>query len=51
MGHNDGSVCRFEDTMKILRCPRRWRALLVVMAVSVICDGERDAGLGEAAAR
>src|SRR5579864_2431238 len=44
MAHNDGSVCRFENAMKVLRRVRGWRTLLVVMALAAMVSATRVSG-------
>src|SRR5260370_40936062 len=44
MAHNHDTVCRSEDAMKILRRLRRWRTLLMVMALAAMVSATRVSG-------
>ena len=44
MAHNDGTICRFENAMKVLRRVRRRRTLLVVMALAAIVSATQVSG-------
>src|SRR5712691_9592624 len=44
MAHTDGCDRRFENAVKILRRPRRWRTLLMVMALAAMLGATRVSG-------
>src|SRR3989475_8155888 len=44
MAHTNGCDCRFENAMKVLGGPRRWRTLLMAMALAAMVSATRVSG-------